>query len=84
MVNHPNKHIQDALNFARDHGWIIKKAGSRAHAWGIIHCQYGHRDCRMSVWSTPRNPENHAKAIRLKVIRCPGLMQSDSEQEYMP
>jgi hypothetical protein len=71
MADHPNKHIREALNYAEACGWTIKKAGPRAHAWGVIQCSYGHRDCRMSIWSTPRNPENHAKAIRRKVDRCP-------------
>jgi hypothetical protein len=72
LADHPNKHIRQALKYAESKGWIVKKAGPRAHAWGIIHCEHGHGGCRMSIWSTPRVPENHAKAIRRKVDRCPG------------
>lgn len=72
MADHPNKHIRAALNHAESEGWTIRKSGPRAHAWGVTYCGYGHRQCRMSIWSTPRNPENHARAIRRKVARCPG------------
>lgn len=71
LANHPNRHIKEALNDAEAQGWTIQKAGPRSHAWGIIYCGYGHRLCRMSIWSTPRNPQNHARAIRRKVNRCP-------------
>jgi hypothetical protein len=67
---HPNKHIRAALEYAEKMGWRFIK--SHGHAFGKILCDHGHRDCRMSVWSTPRNPENHAKAIRRKVDSCPG------------
>jgi hypothetical protein len=26
--------------------------------------------CSISIWSTPRNPANHAKQIRRAVTRC--------------
>lgn len=35
-------------------------------------CGHGHADCRMSIWSTPRSPQDHAKDIERKVNRCPG------------
>jgi hypothetical protein len=67
---HPNKHIREALDYAEEQGWAFTK--SRGHAFGRIRCGHSHDDCQMSVWSTPRNPENHAKAIRRKVDKCPG------------
>ncbi len=57
MADHPNKHIRDALEYAEEHGWTIRKSGPRAHAWGVIFCSFGHRVCWMAVYSTPRNPE---------------------------
>jgi hypothetical protein len=42
------------------------------HAWGIIHCSHGHRECWMSIYSTPKNPESHARDIQRTVDRCPG------------
>ncbi len=67
---HPNKHIREALKYAASNGWNIVERGG--HAWGRIYCQYGHVDCWMMIWSTPRNPENHAKRIRRIVDACPG------------
>ncbi|MEM8946283.1 MAG: hypothetical protein AAGD11_14005 [Planctomycetota bacterium] len=66
---HPNKHIRAALKYAEECGWRFVK--SKGHAYGRIFCQHGHSDCQMSIWSTPRNPENHARAIRRKVDQCP-------------
>ena len=68
---HPDKHIEAALQFAESKGWRVQKAG-RGHAWGRIFCPGGKRgDCVMSVWSTPRSCENHARQIRNRVGRCP-------------
>lgn len=72
MASHPNKHIREALRYAEQHGWIIKKSGPRAHAWGVIRCSHGHRECWMAIYSTPKNPEGHARNIRRTVDRCPG------------
>ena len=72
MANHQNKHIREALKYAEKQGWTIRKSGPRAHAWGVIFCSFGHPDCWMSVYSTPKNPENHARKIRKIVDGCPG------------
>jgi hypothetical protein len=72
MPNDPNKHIRSALKYAEEKGWTIRKAGPRAHAWAVIYCQFGHGECWMSIYSTPRNPEAHARDIRRTVDRCPG------------
>lgn len=65
---HPNKTIRGALKFAEERGWRLKKSGPRAHSWGKMFCGSG---CVVSIWSTPRNPENHAKQLRKSVVRCP-------------
>ena len=71
---HPNKEIQASLKHAEQNGWSIKIGGS--HAWGKILCPYNDADCRCgefcitSIWSTPRNPTNHAKLIRRVVDNC--------------
>ena len=72
MTSHPNKEIRAALESAEVAGWTVKKSGPRAHAWGTIRCGFGHRKCWMAVYSTPRNPQNHAKQISKKVAACPG------------
>jgi hypothetical protein len=68
---HPNKHIREALKYAEEKGWRFRK--SRGHAYGRIRCDFGHSSCQLSIWSTPRNPEKHARAIRGKADACPGV-----------
>jgi hypothetical protein len=71
---HPNKEIADALRHAEAQGWRVEIGGS--HAWGRIYCPYEDETCRCgefcisSIWSTPANPTNHARAIRRVVDRC--------------
>jgi hypothetical protein len=70
MDSHPNKEIAAALQYAEDNGWSVVKS-SRGHCWGLIRCPHGRGGCQKSVWSTPRSPENHARAIRRYVDSCP-------------
>lgn len=71
---HPKKEIEAALQHAEALGWRVKVGGS--HAWGRIFCPYNSADCRCgefcitSIWSTPKNPGNHARAIRRVVDHC--------------
>ncbi|MDJ0651144.1 MAG: hypothetical protein QNJ60_20820 [Xenococcaceae cyanobacterium MO_188.B19] len=71
---HPNKEIQAALKYPEQKGWLIKVGGS--HAWGKILCPYKDQECRCgefcitSIWSTPKNPSNHARQIRRVVNNC--------------
>lgn len=40
------------------------------------------RGCTVSVWSTARSPENHARHIRHQVDQCPhGSWQEEHEDE---
>ncbi len=47
-----------------------------SHAWGRIYCPYNDEECRCgefcitSVWSTPKNTGNHARALRRVVDNC--------------
>lgn len=71
---HPKKEIEAALKHAEQHGWRVVVGGS--HAWGKIYCPYNDDRCRCgefcitSVWSTPKNADNHAKALRRVVDNC--------------
>lgn len=71
---HPKPEVEEALRYAEKHGWRVRIGGS--HAWGRIYCPYNDKDCRCgefciaSVWSTPRNAENHARQIRRLVANC--------------
>jgi len=68
------KEIETALKHAEAEGWRVEVGGS--HAWGKIYCPYNDDECRCgefciaSVWSTPKNPGSHARAIRRVVDKC--------------
>lgn len=66
---HPNKEIEATLQEAEADGRIvIKRSGD---AWGIMRCASGERGgCQASIWSTPRDPDTHAKQLRRAAIRC--------------
>lgn len=73
MKQHPNKHIQAAIDYALSKGWIWVAAGGSAHCFCRLRCgnpEGEHKAHQMSVWSTPGNPENHAKQIKRTVDRC--------------
>ena len=71
---HPKKEIEEAIKHAEAEGWRVKAGGS--HAWGKIYCPYNDHEgrcgefCITSVWSTPKNPGNHARALRRVVDNC--------------
>ncbi|PTN55725.1 hypothetical protein C9J98_03870 [Stenotrophomonas panacihumi] len=71
---HPHPDIEDALRHAEAQGWRIKVGGG--HAWGRMYCPYNNVLCRcgefclVSIWSTPRVPEHHARQLRRVVDSC--------------
>lgn len=73
-ARHPNKAAESALVYAEVHGWRVKPASG--HAWGRMYCPFNDQDCRcgefciVSVWSTPRNADNHARQLRRVVDHC--------------
>ncbi|QDU91139.1 hypothetical protein Pla175_45590 [Pirellulimonas nuda] len=73
---HPNKHIRAAIKYAVSMGWRVKQPAS--HAYCRLLCSHGHRLCKFSVWSTPRNPEDHARDIVRRVNQCPGGLPDDA------
>lgn len=72
--SHPKKEIEAALRHAESQGWRVEMGGS--HAWGKIYCPYNDDGCRCGefciacIWSTPKNPGNHARAILRVVDNC--------------
>jgi hypothetical protein len=74
MQKHPNKEIQEAIQYAENRGWTLKT--SRGHCWGKIYCPHNDENCRCgehcitSIWSTPKNCSNHAKQIKRLVNNC--------------
>lgn len=76
---HPNKEIENAVRYAEQRGWTVRP--SSGHAWGRLYCAHHDRDgCIVSVWSTPKNTENHANAIIRVVDRCPHEEEEDRDE----
>jgi hypothetical protein len=77
--SHPKREVEEALRHAEAQGWRVIVGGS--HAWGKIYCPYDDDECRCgkfcitSVWSTPKNAANHAKALRRVVDNCTAEMR---------
>jgi len=69
---HPNKEIELAIKYAEGKLWRHLKTGKSAHAWGRLLCPLQNKEgCSMSIWSTPRDTNNHAKQICRRVDSCP-------------
>ena len=66
---HSNKAIEAALRQMEAEGWVFRDA--HGHARFVGHCPAADVcACRVSVWSTPRNPENHARQLLRMLRRC--------------
>src|SRR5215468_2864567 len=57
---HPKKEVNEVLDYADMLGHKVEQTAA-GHKWGRITCSLGHR---VSVWSTPCNPGNHARDLR--------------------
>lgn len=71
---HPKKEIEEALQYAESLGWRVETAsGGRAHVWGRMKCTPGGEsgECKVSIYSTPKSAEDHAKRLKRLVDRCP-------------
>ena len=70
--SHPNKDVEAAVRYAEANGWQVKEGGH----WGFLYCPYNDDECRCGtrckagIWSTPKNPGNHAKQLRQVVGGC--------------
>lgn len=73
-AKHASKEIEAALRFAESEKWRVDVGGS--HAWGKMFCPFNQETCRCgefcitSIWSTPRDAENHARALKKVVEKC--------------
>jgi hypothetical protein len=79
---HPKPAIESAVRYAEALGWRLEI--SQGHAWWRLYCPRATREgCIVSVWSTPRSPDNHARQIRKIVDQCPHqeLLELPLEEE---
>lgn len=73
---HPKKEIAEVLRNVPDHLTVVQTAAG--HRWGHVQCTY----CAtvISIWSTPRNPGNHAKDLARFLARhsdCPARAKQE-------
>ncbi len=40
LKKHPDKEVQQAIEYAKSKGWRIEAAGSSSHAWGRLKCPH--------------------------------------------
>ena len=63
---------------AEDAGWAVRHTVS-GHRWGVMLCGESSRaGCQVSIWSTPRSADNHARQLRRALRRC--LHEWDREE----
>ena len=80
MRLHTDKHIRLAIQAALNRGSRLRPGGG--HAFCVLYCPANERGgCLKSVWSTPRNPEAHARDILRSVTRCPHGRAADADHE---
>lgn len=66
---HPKKEVEEILELAETRGWLVESPRP-GHPWGKATCRREGHDCLVWIWSTPKDPANHAKQIRRAVNRC--------------
>jgi hypothetical protein len=76
---HSKKEVGEVLRGLPDH--LVVVATDAGHRWGYVECTR----CgdRLSVWSTPRSPGNHAKDIARFALRHdhPELKKAQHDKE---
>ena len=78
---HTSKEIEAVVQELEALGWDLIEG--RGHVWGILRCPANDKECRcgtfcnMSVWSTPKNPQQHAKKVRQKALSYVRLEKKD-------
>lgn len=80
MKKHSNKEVRAAIKYAIAQGWEFDERNG--HAFGILNCPTnkgcrGGHYCTLSVWSTPKSPENHAKSIMSAINKCTSKGKTD-------
>ena len=57
---HTHKEIEKVVAYAESLDWRV--VAGTGHAWAYLYCPRADRSgCKVGVWSTPKNPENHVR-----------------------
>jgi len=75
---HPNKEIEHAVVSAEERDWRVVM--TKGHGWARLLCPYRDRTgCQISVYSTPKKPESHARQILRLISNC--TCEGDGNEE---
>jgi hypothetical protein len=75
----PAKEILNALQDLRSADWRVHLTGGQAHAYARAYCPGGSDGCPpLTVYGTPKVPENEAARIRRAMRRCPHGKDEDT------
>lgn len=79
---HPHKDIEEAVAHLEECGWVWKKTGKSSHAWGRMLCpQNDTTGCQVSVWTTPRNAQSHAKQLMAHGNKCSHVKKEAGDED---
>lgn len=77
---HPRKELEAVVEYAEEQGWEIR-LGKR-HAKFKLYCKHHDRDgCKVPVWGTPVDVNDHAKDVRRAIDRCPHRNEGGEDEE---
>ena len=78
---HPDKDIERAVQYAESLDWSVRMS-KKGHAWGYLYCPQSTREgCKVGVYSTPRNPGNHARQILREIDLCPHVERESTPDQ---
>lgn len=79
---HSCKEIEKVVAYAESVGWRV--VIGHGHAWAYLYCLQADRTgCKVGVWSTPKNPENHARQVRRQIDSCPHGVKADESLDTL-
>jgi hypothetical protein len=79
IYNMPAKEILEAIRELEAAGWRVQIASGRAHAYARAYCPGGPEGCPpLTIYGTPRVPENEAAKMLRALARCEHASQGRS------
>ena len=77
-MRHPNKHLQEVVDYARSKGWEVSSCSG--HPWGKIRCPHGQSDgCQHFINGTPCNPVGDARRLKKLIDQGPHANEAGDE-----
>ena len=77
---HSKKELEAVVEYAEQQGWDVLPG--KRHAKFKLRCKHHDRDgCKVSVWSTPADVDDHARDVRRAIDRCPHKDQGGTDEK---